>query len=81
MDELGLVSIIEALKALAAESPQKVPSRAALNLALNRGQIEGGEKNKWGRWVMRLEAVRAWNEGRKGHGGRPRERVEGRVTE
>ena len=65
-----LVSINEALAAIAAEQPQKVPGRTTLNLALNRGQIEGAEK-KWGRWVMPLEAVLVWNEGRPGHGGRP----------
>lgn len=72
MDESRLVSISEALAALAAETPQKAPARTTLNLALNGGQVEGAEKNRWGRWVMSLEAVRAWNEGRQGHGGRPR---------
>lgn len=74
MDEL--VSITEALEALAAETPQKAPARATLNLALNRGQVEGAEKNRWGRWVMPMPAVLAWNEGRQGHGGRPRKGIE-----
>jgi len=66
-----LVSINEALAAIAAEQPQKIPGRTTLNLALNRGQIAGAEKNEWGRWVMPMPALLEWNAARKGHGGRP----------
>lgn len=72
MVDKQLVSISEALAALAAETPQKAPARATLNLALNRGRVEGAVKNRWGRWIMPLAAAMKWNEGRPGHGGRPR---------
>ena len=74
-DNDNLLSINGLIAELAKEFPKKTPSRQTINLAITRGEIGGAKKNEFGFWQVPLEAARAWNERRPGHGGRPRKKV------